>query len=246
MAANDQAPEWGANQLRLTAFLTPTANMDATQWWERLTGDTPDAAISNPKLATQETRGEFAGGTLILRTQPLRIDWMHAPVMPEGLPTIMETLGPFPDSAAAFVKVMQVWLAGCPPLQRLAFGAVLLHPVESRQAGYVTLSRYLHSVRLDVEHSSDFSYQINRVRQSNAIPDLPLNRLSKWAVSAVQSFTATGTIIGVGDRQHLCRLELDINTHPEPIGELLNGKLIDLLHELVSLAAEIAERGDVP
>jgi hypothetical protein len=50
----------------------------------------------------------------------------------------------------------------------------------------------------------------------------------------------------VSPRYFACRLELDINTLPEFQGELERAQLSSLFHELVDLAVEIANQGDIP
>ena len=68
-------------------------------------------------------------------------------------------------SLLIFAKVMNVWLKDCPPIIRLAYGAVLLEPVSDRRAGYKRSYRgnILRPIQID-DSSSDFFYQINRPR----------------------------------------------------------------------------------
>jgi len=134
--------------------------------------------------------------------------------------------------------LMLRWLAGCPPLQRLAFGAVLTRPVDDLLTGYRQISDYLPFVQLDPESSSDFSYQINRPRNSTVISGLRINRFSRWSVARVFASTF--------DTQIGCRVELDINTAQEFQGELPQEKLPVIIQELVDLGKEIAENGDIP
>ena len=68
----------------------------------------------------------------------------------------------------------------------------------ARELGYRELGRFLPAVRLD-EDSSDFSYQINRPRRSTVIPELSVNRLSKWSVGKFQAFVASETGIAVSE-----------------------------------------------
>jgi hypothetical protein len=41
-------------------------------------------------------------------------------------------------------------------------------------------------------------------------------------------------------------LELDVNTSGEYKNDIPSGKLVDVFHELVDLAKEIAIKGDIP
>jgi hypothetical protein len=235
--------EWSVNQLRFTGFVTPTVKVEASEWWEKLTGDTPENAISSPKAATREVRGMFQGGSLTLRVSPLRFDWLFSP---EDLINPTATIGLWPAASGLFVELMAKWIASpdCPPLLRLAFGAVLLSPVESREDGYEKLDDFLPAVELDSK-SSDFSYQINRPRQSK-ITGLKVNRLTKWSVSAVQPLLAAASGVMVGPAEHALRVELDINTAADNLDEIPKATLVDQLHELAALGDEIVHAGDIP
>src|SRR4029077_16583024 len=75
-----------------------------------------------------------------------------------------------------------------PTISRLAFGAVLFQSAESHETGYELLKSYLPKLEVDSKGSFDFLYQINRPRLSmSGIPSLQINRLSKWAVVALQA-----------------------------------------------------------
>lgn len=147
-----------------------------------------------------------------------------------------------------FVELMTEWLASpeCPPLVRLALGVVLVIPASSREAGYQLLDDFLTAVQLEPENTSDFSYQINRPRSSVTLNGLKINRLTKWSVAAFQSFLTAPTGLVMGAAEHSVRLEMDINTAPSGLEEIPKTKVFDLLHELVSLAEEIATDGEKP
>jgi hypothetical protein len=133
--------------------------------------------------------------------------------------------------------------------QRVAFGLVLVQPVASREAGYEKLVPYMHAVRVDVNQSSDFSYQINRWRRSKGpIAGLDINRLSKWAVQrrGVVAVDTGGTPPQVFETGHALRVELDINTALTFSGTFSAEQTVALLEEAAELALEIAREGDVP
>ena len=152
------------------------------------------------------------------------------------------------------VDLMARWfkLKTCPVLQRLAFGAILTYPVDNLASGYQQLSTYLPSVKLDPGNSSDFLYQINRVRDSTSgIDNLRINRLSKWSVAAVQTmgFTVGQDLdmsVAKGGLLRACRLELDINTITVLKKPLPPNKLNIVFKELIKLAKEIIKEGDIP
>ncbi len=99
--------------------------------------------------------------------------------------------------------------------------------------------------------SSDFSYQINRPRISGSgIPDLKINRLSKWSVASWRleewSLGPQTTVKTLeGQEAFSCRLELDINTAADFSGEITSQSLASIFAEQINLGAEIAEHGDI-
>jgi hypothetical protein len=244
---------WQAEILRLTAFPSPAAQLGEPTWWRDLIGEHPETRISRPRRGGQQEEGRFEGRKLVLRVEPTRIDWLLAPIDDqarevEGVPTT----GPFPESLQIFLQLILRWfeLETCPPVQRLAFGAILLLPVENPQAGYRQISTYL-PLQLDPEGSSDFSYQINRPRDSTSgISSLKINRLAKWSVLSLTmgELSLGPTSVDYSARQihHVCRLELDINTALDFRGELSREQLPQIFQELVNLGQEIVREGDIP
>lgn len=199
---------WQAETMRLTAFPGPAARIAEPTWWADLVGEPPEAKISRPRKGGQQEEGIFEGRKLVLVVEPSRIDWLLIPAdHQDGEMGDIPTIGSFPEALDAFSQLMLRWFAlgTCPPVRRLAFGAILLQPVEDRQTGYRQISAYLPSVRLDPEGSSDFSYQINRPRDSTSgISGLRINRLSKWS-----SYLENGPILyGTGIRRALPRTSL--------------------------------------
>ena len=253
-SARPSLTAWQVETLRLTAFPSPAAQVAEPTWWTDLVGEPPDTRISRPRMGGHQEEGPFRGGKLLLRVQPNRIDWSFTTAEDqerevESFPTI----GSFPESLEKFLPLMLRWfeLEPCPPAQRLAFGAILLQPVEDRPAGYRQISPYLPSIRLDPEGSSDFSYQINRPRDSiSGITGLRINRLSKWSVATWRAvgLSMEPTRIGYFQSQehYACRLELDINTVPDFQGELHREQLPRIFEELADLGKEIATEGDIP
>lgn len=253
VAARLSLEAWQAEILRLTAFPSPAAQLGEPAWWKDLVGEPPETKISQPRAGGRQEEGQFEGRKLVLRVEPTRVDWLFTPIddQAQGVKGI-PTTGAFPESLRIFLQLILRWfkLETCPPVQRLAFGATVLLPVENLQAGYRQISVYL-PFQLDPEGSSDFSYQINRSRDSvSGIRGLRINRLSKWAVVRVtMGELALGpAVVGYSARQihHACRLELDINTAPDFQGELSREQLPQIFQELVNLGQEIIREGDIP
>lgn len=247
---------WHAESLRLTAFPITATPLKDSNWWTELMGEPAETKTAQPKLDRRTEQGLFSGAKLVNQVQPNRIDWLIQLADHESGPIGFPTIGPFLEVIEPFVELMLRWfnLKTCPELKRLAFGPILVHPVDSHAAGYRQLSAYLPNVKLDPEGSSDFLYQINRVRDSTSkIDGLRINRLSKWSVATVQTigfFVGPISDISISmDKVGLfraCRLDLDINTAAEFTGPLPKKQLSLIFQELVDLAKEIAVEGDIP
>ena len=244
---------WQVTTLRLTAFLSPAARVSENTWWSDLIGKSPESRNIRPQKGEQKDEGPFEQGKIVLNVNPARVDWIFVPnIDPEKFEGDMLTVGSFPEVADLFLKLMQRWLTPpmCPPIQRLAFGAILHQPVDGRTKGYHLLDDYLPALEIDHKNSSDLLYQINRPRQNKCgIKDLLINRLSKWSVMSVQFFgipvgQASATKM-LGPENFVCNVELDINTDKDFQNELPREQLPVIFQELVDLAREIASKGDI-
>jgi len=242
--------EWYAESLRLTVFtLLPPASHDS--WWQEVAGDSPDTETVQRKLSHVRVEGKFGPGRLVLDIIGNKIDWVLAPSEDPSLwkeETLPPNVGLFAETRDDFVKTISRWLVSTPPVVRLAFGARLMMPAADKEEAYRQLSSYL-PFTLDEKNSSDFNYQINRPRKSRVFgEDLRINRLMKWA--SLWFRTIAGIPLaktGVTTQSsHMCFLELDINTDAEIDKPLSEKDVLDLFQELVELANEIAEKGDIP
>lgn len=246
---------WQVENLRLTAFPIPL-EQDTESWWVDVVGELPESSTSQPKRGVKQQKSLIETDIeLTLNVQPSRIDWLLSLAEDQDTPpTSFPLIGPFPDLLDRFSIFMYRWfeLETCPSLHRLAFGAVLLHPVGSRTEGYRLLNSYLPTVSLDPENTFDFSYQINRPRESTSgIVNFSVNRLSKWGVSTWRSFALSiepiTRIRSFPDQElYACRLQLDINTSQYFQGEITREHLPEVFSELVELGVEIIREGDIP
>ena len=245
---------WQSSTLRLTAFLGPTARVSENTWWADLIGKPPESRTIRQQKGEQNDQGPFEQGTIALNVNPARVDWLFVPkVDPEKFEGNMPTVGSFPEVVDLFLKFMQRWLTPpmCPPIQRLAFGAILHQPVDRRASGYALLNSFLPAVDVDPQNSSDLLYQINRPRQSTCgVKDLLINRVSKWSVMSVQfvgiQVDQAPTTKILGPENFACNVELDISTDKEFQSELPREQLSIIFQELVELGKEIARDGDIP
>jgi len=241
---------WEPEILRLTLF--HEKEIIEQTWWEDLFGK--KAENTQTKKLIHKEEDPFGKGKLILLSQPGRIDWQYIIDVEERINSDDPppfTLGEFSVALDLFLKQMNKWFEfeTCPSASRIAFGSVLLHRVESLQAGYRQLEPYLTKIKLEPENIREFMYRINRPRNSKFLSDLMLNRLSSWSVS---SFIKNVLPLGTGSIQPFqspecfaCCLELDINTVPEYRAGFSKENLANVYQELVELGKEIAQKGDI-
>jgi len=247
---------WQVGTLRLTAFPNDImANLETT-WRSDIPGIEVEVRNQQTREGLRQESGSFKRGQLLLTTRQDRIDWHYIPksdaiVSDDGFPTISD----FPGSLADFLPLMSEWLKleSCPPIKRLAFGAVLFYPVESLRDGYSRLLAHLAKFDPDLENTRDFLYQVNRWRESElSIPNLQVNRLSKWSVPDmvnihIRTSKSSPKSANLRNSHHFaCRLDLDINTAQEFPDILPREQLHEILDEFVNFGKEIAEKGDIP
>jgi hypothetical protein len=244
--------DWEVESLRVTAFPTQNAELKPDNWWQGTVGSEPETQFVQGKLGEKRFQGAFEGGQLTLRVQPGRIDWLFGGANTEQAASRGELIlssGKFENVSPRFTELVQRWLPMSPPLSRIAFGAVVLLPVQNRVTGYKKLVPYLPSVKIDPEGSRELLYRINRPRMSQTgIKDLHIHRLSTWAVADVRvvSINAGQATVNPVEGTFLCRVELDINTAAEFSGGFDPDRSQKTLKELIQLGIEILEKGDVP
>jgi hypothetical protein len=241
--------DWQAASLRLTAFPGMGAKVPIDTWFEKLTGQAPDQ-ITRQRSGEMDAIGTIDATRLALNIAPVRIEWRLIPAEEDAILTNnFPNIGNFSQSADIFLQLMSGWLHSIDQeVNRLAFGAELLIPVEDLPSGYRLLSSFLPSVTLDPDRSTDFLYQINRPRESQDVA-LSRNRLTKWSVSRLArlAFLPSGQVIPVveGD-SYFARLELDINTSQNLTEMLPKDSLPAIFQELIELGKEISLKGEVP
>lgn len=243
---------WNVQLLRFSAFPVAGASLTGTEsWWQNVVGAAPESMTSKPREGLTQSSGQLdETSTLVLGCQPDRIDWQLLPSEKQESVPEYPTIGELGAVMPRFVDIINLWLSLTDTeLQRLAFGIVLVKRAANRIEGYNKIAQYLPAITLDPEGSSDFSYSINRPRATtSAIDQLIINRLSKWAVVAYKMFkipTQGMESLKFAEQETiLCRLELDINTAKE-LAILPREKLKEIFLELVTLAQEIADKGDV-
>jgi hypothetical protein len=249
--------DWTAEQLRCTAITSTGTSLPAAQWWARLAGADPEQITSNPRLGSSQAVGRFGPRTLVVSTQPDRVDWFLGPAQIEAAPIQGQaTTEPTPPSIGGAVEAFDVfselskrWLAfeDIPNISRLALGGVLSHQEEDKRVAYLRLPDYV-PVEVDPE-SSDFLFQINLPTQSQlGIEGLVINRLSKWAVTMFKLIVLNahnGALAQDLTTTIALRCEIDINTAQEYQGELPKIRLTQIMDELIQHGRDLITNGVV-
>ena len=234
--------DWQVENLRITAFPENNASVSAPALWERYIGEEPDdTRIQRGGLETREV--EYKNGRILLIKWPDRIEWRYLAKQDDTDPLRLPIIGSLKDELDVIVKLAKKWLNSSDMFQlnRLAFGAVLLNPVESMLEGYESLREFLPF--LNSENLNDFNYQVNRRRNSKIVRDVSVNRLTRWSVFSLKQLDFTQG--RSTDLDFASRLELDINTLPERISSLPSESLVSLFDELVQMGLELSKKGDI-
>lgn len=243
MSGSLEAEKWLIGNLRLTVFLDPDIDLDKIPKWKETIGEIPEKSVKHPKAGVLQESGKYEKGIMTLAVAPGRIDWLLNPAIETD--TLLDS---FPNIGELSITIEQFklfglsWLRSIHHLTRMAFGANLILPSESRETTYEILGHYLHGVKID-PGSSDFSYSINRPRPTKlALPGVNINRLSKWR--AITWLLSANDV--TKQTNFACNLELDINTAPSPQLKIGKDDIGPLFEELLDLGVEIAREGDVP
>ena len=181
--------------LRLSTFVIDTIDPANRKFWESLIGTSPDEVHSRPRQPSVKEEGPFLNGWLSVEASNNRIDWRlsHDPKNP---PQELPAVGPYDVLRGEFQELMKRWLTLCPPIHRLAYGAVLLLPIRSLPDAHTMLDNLLPAVKIDRDNTRDLLYRINMRRASFcSIEGLEINRLSTWSVVRISEM-----LIGIPPR----------------------------------------------
>tara|TARA_R110002110_G_scaffold401458_1_gene618318 strand:- start:2404 stop:3180 length:777 start_codon:yes stop_codon:yes gene_type:complete len=248
--------DWLVEQLRFSAFMSaPLAPNHELDEWHRIAKSDPANVLTKPAEGVLRKEGEFDGKLLTYEQSPLRIDWR---LSSNGQNPFDESpwpvFGHLNSETEKFIQLMKTWLTNAPPLNRIAFGLILLRPKNTNEDSLKLLGRVLPDIKIDHLNTRDFNYKINRRRKSKSIsPKLEINRLSSWsiaslshiAVELLQGQTQGSRATEMTERLYACRVELDINTAPEFDSNIAKSKRKNLLDELNDLAIELSLKGDI-
>ena len=231
---------WQVEALRFSFInLVPGSDSDNFSW-SNLMPTEPDSVTTKKAHGILTEQGGWLNGALAVNRQPGRVDVIYSHIQPE---IFLESDSPLPN-AGQFEDIVSSCAGFAGPLgglraSRIAFGAVLLLPVEDAAHGYQHLRNFLPFVSFE-EDMSDFFLQVNRRRESGL--GIQINELSKWGCVDVRGINIVSPDIhtpGV----HAVRLELDINT-PDRLAPL-ELDVSKLILELIERGRSIAQKGAV-
>ena len=107
--------EWQAEQARLTVFPMSEVQIAPQQWWEEIVHSEPDDVNVSPKKRSGSIQGAYGPGTLVLRTEPGRIDWLLVPGQAEVEESVatseLPSLGAALNALEKFSVAVERWLA---------------------------------------------------------------------------------------------------------------------------------------
>jgi hypothetical protein len=244
--------EWQVEQFRCTAFLRPQTSLIAADVFRTIADAEPTQLSENRQQATSSSSGNVGSAKLNVIQFPGRVDILLQASDEIAASPEPNRIGEYHEMETVFQEKLMKWLNTNPGLQRLALGVIVLFEVPDRITGYVRLQKLLPAVTLDPDHSSDFSYHINRPRLVNVAENfrIKVNRLSRWgvvasifqtiAVARGQTAVATNPVLV----RRLCRVELDISSDQE-ISELPPEHVTTLWNRFFVLADEIVSEGDI-
>lgn len=242
--------KWQVEYVRATVFPYEDTILDASRLWTEQIQQEPDT-INYQRDKDLDTREvEYKNGRIILLKRSNLIEWRYlAKPSDDRVSDGFALIGDLDTTLQEFLPFINTWLNSDDMFssKRIAFGAVLLKPVEDLHAGYMLLKDYLPF--LNIDNLSDFRYRLNRKRISQIVADLSLNCLRQWSVVELKSvnFNVNPNVeIRVQPNSYgfALRLELDINSPAEFDGNISNSVAPELFEELIGLGLELAEMGE--
>jgi len=239
---------WLTFGIRLSVF--PVTPQEApADLWEQVVGAMPEMDQNQPRQRMRIQSGSWRGGALQLTVSSDRFVWLAGPsTTPEGFPDFENWLteSVVPD----FSGIVRPWLTSVRfGVNRIGIGLHSLLFAQDRASAYRLLEELIPSVKIQPEATRDFLYQINRPKSSRVL-HIPLNRLMKWSALylGLTQFAITpgqhvqpSPVLG---RQYVS-LDNDVNTPAEHLEALDEAQVGAIYDELVELAWENLEAGEI-
>ncbi|MCY3831989.1 MAG: hypothetical protein OXG85_03160 [Chloroflexi bacterium] len=242
--------DWQVETLRISVFPEDIDSVSPSKLWEMHIGEPEPEVIIQPG-STNRRNAKYRNGEIYLVKTRSQIDWRYVlPLEDTANENDLPAWGNLELELTGFLEFSQSFLQkpSILPVNRLAFGAVLMRPAKN----LLTTCEHLAGLlpRFDLEDVAEFNYLINRRRRSSFVEDLHINRLSRWAAVTLERNTSTLDPVVDGElnpikRLFASRVELDINTVPVHGTQLPSELLMNLFQELVDMGKRITQEGDV-
>jgi hypothetical protein len=246
MSDDGMLDKWLVQILRLTLFTSGLWSGHETIWQD-LTGREPEIDENRSRESIRRQVGREGDGQLETLVTPVRVDVVMSPPVQDIL---QADFGRSEEKLPGFVSLVRSWLdrtAKTGNIIRVAFGAVLLLPVENRDAGYRELDRLLPPITVDPNNTRELLYRINRPKIYEE--EIELNRLTTWTSLDLRRFYLPTSLEQPStpiSAAAFVRLEVDHSTPVERTLALPSGKIVPIFEVLVEMAMENAGRGEQP
>lgn len=247
----EMALEWITAGLRVSLFAQENFS-DSQAIWKTLTGSDEFETQRNVP-GRRQISGPFQSGVLNVAATATRLDCVMQPSPPSGEGEIdadyIPSLGPWPDSIKNFVGATSNWLSSVNnPILRLALGGAVVTRCNDLHDAYGVLSSQLRNVKVDPDRTRDLIYRVNYPVESSVTGE-KLNRVTTWAamqlsLQVVHDF-GSSSVSSESTGATVVRLEFDCSTDADRSQPFDPSKLVPIYDELVALASENVERGEV-
>ncbi|TDV54422.1 hypothetical protein EC919_104158 [Pseudomonas graminis] len=231
---------WRVEVLRFTFFYSEPQSGRGRDWWKALTGIDPETTVNKQQTGEYVESGPYLQGQLDLKVAFNRLDWtltyplasMPDYVPPMDLQTSLDTM------YDAFKKITLD-----PNVIRVAFGAVLLMPVENAHKGNIIFNEYMPFVKVDLDNVEDLFLQVNFPYVARSYDGMKINNVAKWSVMSGQFMQmAIGGFPQISTN-FLVRGEVDLSSAGERQTPLDGESVIPLLDEFVAKTYSIFQEG---
>lgn len=249
-----QSIDWQVEVLRIVGFAWPEGDNDVSTLWADVIGEEPD--YRQVREGEVDVRGiKHANGMLFLGIYPDRVEWLYGSerkFKEDSAYTGFPIIGGLDEELRVITDIGERWLRSSKMirLRRMLFGGTLLKPADSLNAAYQymqELSPFLDMKALNNPY--DFEYQILRELDCETLDDQIINRQCKWEVVRLRR---SGQLLAPRQQQialeqsgFATQLKLALRTEEKKTVALPQSKLPDLIAELVSLARDVSEKGDL-
>jgi hypothetical protein len=244
---------WLTETIRISAFGEPPKY--GSSLLLDLFGVQPDHVNERPGQSFRQEAARHGRLRMILSRNPGRLDLVFADLADANTsdPTRSDykpffEIGDYDDVLPSIRPHIERFVRNLESPTRLAYAPTLFAPAQSLQEANRLIAAKLPHVHFDPDLDSDVFWQINRPRTS-AISKLRLNRISKWHTVLTQLFQLVPSIPRLMPNREAvtaARVEIDINTPGDQVQTLHADDIASIMDELVSLARDLIEQGDIP